>query len=72
MKMEYNKCGVCLADNGRAGMLIGNEEKGQVHACLNCHETRTTGALVIYSNLHRTEAEIKRTAAQLENKDKPS
>ena len=60
--MEYNKCEICGADKGRAGMLIGNTKKGLVHACLNCHDTRKTGKLVIHTHLRRTSEELEATA----------
>ncbi|MGR3221293.1 MAG: hypothetical protein ACUZ8H_15970 [Candidatus Anammoxibacter sp.] len=65
--MEYNECKVCGAKNGRAGMLIGNSEKGLVAACLNCDDTRKTGSLVIHANLSRTSEEIEKTAELLCN-----
>lgn len=59
--MEYNICGICGAKDGRAGMLIGNTVENKVHACLNCHDTRTQGKIVIHSNLNRTEEELQKT-----------
>ena len=66
--MQFNECQVCGAKDGRAGMLIGNSLKGLVHACLNCHDTRTKGEITIYSNLVRTEEELKKTFALLDNR----
>lgn len=63
--MEYNVCKICGANNGRAGMLIGNAVLNQVHACQNCHDTRTTGSVVIHTYLKRTEEELKKTFAIL-------
>ena len=63
--MEYNECEICGANEGRAGLLVGNESLGQVNACMNCHDTRTTGAAVIHSNLNRTNEEIQKTIAIL-------
>jgi len=57
--MEYNKCEICGAGNGRAGNLFGI--KGKPNACKNCHDTRETGRVVIHSYLRRTEEEIKKT-----------
>jgi hypothetical protein len=70
--MEYNVCGICGAKDGRAGLLIGNDVTGLVHACLNCHETRTTGNIVIHTDLIRTDEEIVKTMAILEVKKKTS
>ena len=69
--MQYNECKVCGANNGRAGMLIGNSEKGWDFACLNCHDTRESGNLVIHANLTRTSEELAKTAAQLDPKPSP-
>ena len=49
--MEYNECKTCGAGDGRAGLLINDE-------CLNCHDTRKTGAVTVNANLSRTEQEI--------------
>ncbi|RWZ87258.1 MAG: hypothetical protein EO766_12090 [Hydrotalea sp. AMD] len=57
--MIYNTCKTCGANNGRAGLLINDE-------CLNCHDTRDTGNVVIHANLSRTIEEIQRTIAILE------
>jgi hypothetical protein len=51
MMMEYNECKTCGAGGGRAGLLINDE-------CLNCHDTRKTGAFTVNANLSRTEQEI--------------
>lgn len=59
--MEYNTCNICGANNGRAGLLVGNSSKGLVHACLNCHDTRTTKEIVIHTNLIRTPEELEKT-----------
>ena len=59
--MEYNICKICGAKDGRAGLLIGNPKKNLVNACMNCHDTRTTGNIVIHSNLIRTDEEIQKT-----------
>ena len=61
--MQYNECKICGAKDGRAGMLIGN-------ACLNCHDTRTTGEIVVHLNLVRTDEELKKTFALLKNKQR--
>lgn len=60
--MNYNVCSTCWAANGRAGMLINNE-------CLNCYDTRETGAITIHANLERTEEEIKKTISIIDNKN---
>jgi len=60
-EIQYNTCGICGAGNGRAGILIGNTYTGFVHACLNCHDTRTNGVVTIHSNLIRTNKEIQKT-----------
>jgi hypothetical protein len=49
--MEYNECKTCGAGEGRAGLLINDE-------CLNCHETRKTGAFTLHGELSRTKQEI--------------
>lgn len=64
--MQYNECKVCGAKDGRAGMLIGNSHKGLVDACLNCHDTRTSGKIVIHSNLIRTDEELHKTFALID------
>lgn len=63
--MGYNICKICGAKDGRAGMLIGNPEKNQPDACLNCHDTRTTGEITIHANLVRTNEELQKTFAIL-------
>lgn len=60
--MEYNRCMTCGAGDGRAGNLIDGE-------CLNCHDTRKTGDVVVHANLNRTEAELKATMAILTTKE---
>lgn len=65
--MTYNVCGICGAKDGKAGMLIGNEVEGLVHACMNCDGTRTTGTIVIHANLIRTPEEIEKTFSILSN-----
>ena len=67
-KMQYNECKICGANNGRAGILIGNEVLKLSYACLNCHDTRTTGEIVIHSNLSRTLDELQKTMRILDNK----
>jgi len=54
--MEFNQCKTCGANNGRAGTLIDGE-------CLNCHDTRETGAGCVHENLQRTPEELKKTFA---------
>lgn len=66
--MQYNECKICGAKDGRAGILIGNTSKNLIDACLNCHDTRTTGEIVIHLNLVRTDEELKKTFALLELK----
>ena len=63
-KMVYNTCETCGANNGRAGLLISNEQ--DPFECRNCHTTRKTGAVFIDMSLSRTEEEIKKTMAILE------
>lgn len=60
-KMQFNVCKTCSAKDGRAGMLINRE-------CLNCYKTRTTGKLVIYTYLSRTDEELEKTAQILNEK----
>ena len=64
-KMQYNICETCGANNGRAGLLISNEQ-GVLFECINCHTTRKTGEVFIDMSLLRTEVEIKKTMAILE------
>ena len=59
--MQYNECKICGAGGGRAGLLIGNESMGKVEACLNCHDTRESGEIVLYRHLVRTDEEIQKT-----------
>lgn len=61
--MTFNTCKTCGANNGRAGMLINDD-------CLNCYDTRTTGAVTIHSSLIRTEEEIKKTIGIVDNNKK--
>ena len=64
-KMQYNICETCGANNGRAGLLISNEE-GFLFECRNCHTTRKTSEVFIDMSLSRTEEELKKTMAILE------
>lgn len=68
--MEFNVCEICGAKNGRAGLLIGNDKDGLVHACKNCHDTRMSGNIVIHMNLIRTEEEIQKTFDILKEADR--
>jgi len=68
--MEHNECKICGANNGRAGLLVGNSSTGLVDACMNCHDTRTKGEITIHSNLTRTKDELEKTFAILTQKDK--
>lgn len=61
--MTYNTCLVCGANSGRAGLLIASPDKNWPAACMNCHDTRKTGQITIYSNLRRTDEEIAKTIA---------
>lgn len=54
--MTYNECKTCGANNSRAGNLVNDE-------CLNCYDTRRTGAACMHSNLQRTPEELKKTFA---------
>jgi len=63
--MEYNICKTCGAGDGRAGNLINDE-------CLNCHDTRKTGDVVVHANLNRTEDELKATMAILKMNEIPN
>lgn len=65
--MEYNTCQICGAKDGRAGLLIGNDKEGLVHACMNCHDTRTRREVVIHMNLVRTDEEIQKTMSILDD-----
>lgn len=62
--MQYNICPTCGASNGRAGMLLSNGVNSP--ECLNCHETRKTQQIVIHHWLKRTDDEIQKTFAILE------
>jgi hypothetical protein len=64
-KMGYNKCDTCGAKDGRCGLLIKTAEP-KVSECLNCHDTRERGEIVIHSNLIRTEDELNRTFSILD------
>ena len=70
MAMQYNECKICGAKDGRAGLLIGSPERGWEPACMNCHDTRSTGKFVIHSNLIRTAEELERTLKILEGNGK--
>jgi hypothetical protein len=65
-KMEYNVCQTCGAKDGRAGNLFS--DSGGPFECLNCRDTRKTGAYVIHLDLKRTDEEIDRTMAILHEK----
>lgn len=58
--MQYNVCETCGANNGRAGLLINGE-------CLNCYETKKTGDVHIHTVLRRSEEELKKTIAIINN-----
>lgn len=62
--MEFNICETCGAKDGRAGLLIGR--KGGPMECLNCHDTRKSGAITLHSNLERTDEELKKTFSILD------
>lgn len=64
--MQYNVCKICGAKDGRAGVLIGGPNKP--YACGNCHDTRESGEITIHTHLTRTEEELKKTFAILNNK----
>ena len=66
-KMEYNVCETCGACDGRAGNLYRTKDVGK-YECENCHRTRDSGAIMIFANLVRTDEEIKKTMAILDNK----
>ena len=57
--MEFNTCGHCGADGGRAGLLINN-------LCLNCHDTKRLRTFVLHTDLKRTAEEVQKTAALIE------
>lgn len=59
--MEYNTCRTCGAKDGRAGLLIVTELSNHIPECLNCHDTRESGAVTIHTNLIRTDEEIEKT-----------
>ena len=59
--MVYNECKICGSNSGRAGLLIND-------ACLNCHDTITSGEIVIHANLIRTQEEINKTFNILTNR----
>jgi len=61
--MKFNECDTCHAKDGRAGPLVGKRE-GPME-CQNCRDTREKGQVVIHSNLSRTDEEIQRTIAIL-------
>jgi hypothetical protein len=57
--MQWNVCETCGAKDGRAGLL--RKIKDGPAECLNCSDTRQQGAVVIHSNLKRTDEEIQKT-----------
>ena len=66
--MTYNTCGTCGANNGRAGFLIGSQ--GGPMECQNCHDTRKSGQICVHLELIRTQEELNKTFAildQIEN-----
>jgi hypothetical protein len=58
--MTYNTCETCGACDGRAGCLVRKDSKS-VFECRNCDDTRSTGSVVIYANLRRTQEELTKT-----------
>ena len=66
--MEFNECDTCHAKDGRAGFLVGKRE-GPME-CQNCRKTRETGEVVIHAYLSRTDEEIQRTMAILDEEKK--
>ena len=64
-KMQYNVCAVCGAKDGRAGLLISTQELS--NACVNCHETKKTGSMVLHTHLHRTQEEVDKMVNSLLN-----
>ena len=63
--MQYNECGKCKAGNGRCGNCF-REKGSSLLECLNCHDTRKSGDIVIHANLPRTDEELSRTFAIIE------
>lgn len=63
--MEYNTCGTCGANEGRAGLLIGSDLNNHIHECGNCYSTRRDGIITIHTALIRTDEEIRKTMAIL-------
>lgn len=57
--MQYNICKTCGACDGRAGLLINDE-------CRNCHETRKHRVASFHGGLKRTDEEIRKTFAILD------
>ena len=65
--MRYNVCETCGAKDGRAGLLICVWDAP--NECLNCHDTRKTGNIVVHADLDRTSEELRKTMAILDNRD---
>lgn len=68
MNMQYNICETCGAKGGRAGNLIRTVKYPNAAECLNCHDTRESGTIVIHSHLRRIDEEIQKTFSILSNK----
>ena len=63
--MDYNICKNCGANGGRAGTLITSKSVNCDSFCMNCYDTKKTGAFVIHANLNRTDEEIEKTSKLL-------
>jgi hypothetical protein len=62
--MNFNECSTCGAKDGRCGLMITTKDHGKPE-CLNCHDTRKSGKVVIHSNLSRTNEELEITMSIL-------
>ena len=62
VKMQYNECDTCKANNGRCGNC---HIRNDLTECRNCYETRKRGEVYIDATLRRSDAELERTFAIL-------
>lgn len=60
----YNECETCGANDGDCGNVISSP--GNPTECLNCYHTRRQGEVVLHAYLFRTDEQIQRTMAILD------
>lgn len=63
--MEFNICSTCGAKDGRAGFLVGKIGCSRME-CQNCCDTRESGNICVHLDLIRTQEELNKTFAILD------